>query len=101
MKRESCGVGFPACRFTGLSSPVFQRATGKSPEPADRNVCPTHLAALTLIELLVVIAIIGILAALLFPILSRGKEAARSTACLGHLHQIGLAVQLYVQDSRN
>src|SRR6185503_10792374 len=28
-------------RFTGLSSPVFRLATGKSPEPADRNVCPT------------------------------------------------------------
>ena len=34
-------AGFPACRFTGLSSPVFQRATGKSPKPADKNVCPT------------------------------------------------------------
>src|SRR5437868_2699017 len=33
-------AGFPACRFIGLSSPVFPRATGKSPEPADRNVCP-------------------------------------------------------------
>jgi N-glycosylase/DNA lyase len=28
-------------RFTGLSSPVFQRATGKPPAPADKNVCPT------------------------------------------------------------
>jgi hypothetical protein len=25
----------------GLSSPVFGQATGKSPEPADKNVCPT------------------------------------------------------------
>src|SRR6058998_1222389 len=41
-----CGqrrAGFPACRFTGHSCPVFLlRATGKSPEPADRNVCPTN-----------------------------------------------------------
>src|SRR5437773_6228784 len=36
-------AGFPACGFTGHSCPVFLlRATGKSPEPADRNVCPTH-----------------------------------------------------------
>ena len=36
-------AGFPACRFTGHSCPVFLlRATGKSPKPADRNVCPTN-----------------------------------------------------------
>jgi hypothetical protein len=35
-------AGFPACGLTGHSCPVFHiRATGKSPEPADRNVCPT------------------------------------------------------------
>src|SRR5262245_14684247 len=35
-------AGFPACGFTGHSCPVFLlRATGKSPEPADRNVCLT------------------------------------------------------------
>src|SRR5262245_20016287 len=57
--------------------------------------------AFTLIELLVVIAIIGILAALLIPVFSRGKEAARGTACLSNLHQIGVGLQLYVQDSQN
>src|SRR5216110_2964625 len=70
-------------------------------ETAGDNWRNSASAALTLVELLVVIAIIGILAALLFPLLSRGREAARSTACLGQLHQIGLGVQLYVQDSRN
>ena len=35
-------AGFPACEFTELSSSVFRnRATGKSPEPADKNVCST------------------------------------------------------------
>src|SRR5688500_5040720 len=38
---SECRAGFPACRFTELSSSVSGRATGKSPEPADRNVCPT------------------------------------------------------------
>src|SRR6185503_14091498 len=37
------GADIPVCRFTGLPSPVFRQATGKSPEPADRNVCPTPL----------------------------------------------------------
>jgi hypothetical protein len=32
----ACSAGFPACGFTGLSSPVdHERATGKSPEPAE------------------------------------------------------------------
>src|SRR5206468_1769508 len=36
-------AGFPACGCTGHSCPVFLfRATGKSPEPADRNVCTTY-----------------------------------------------------------
>jgi prepilin-type N-terminal cleavage/methylation domain-containing protein len=55
----------------------------------------------TLIELLVVMAIIAILAALLMPVLGRAKEAARSTQCLGNLHQIGIALQSYVADNQN
>ncbi|MFO7945561.1 MAG: DUF1559 domain-containing protein [Armatimonadota bacterium] len=52
----------------------------------------------TLIELLVVIAIIAILAAILFPVFARAREKARQTSCLSNAKQLGLAVQMYVQD---
>jgi prepilin-type N-terminal cleavage/methylation domain-containing protein/prepilin-type processing-associated H-X9-DG protein len=55
----------------------------------------------TLIELLVVIAIIGILAALLLPVLSKAKSYAQSASCKNHLHQMGMALQMYVHDNQN
>ncbi|UCH34100.1 MAG: prepilin-type N-terminal cleavage/methylation domain-containing protein, partial [Armatimonadota bacterium] len=52
----------------------------------------------TLIELLVVIAIIAILAAILFPVFARAREAARKATCLSNLKQIALAAIMYAQD---
>jgi len=57
--------------------------------------------AFTLIELLVVISVIAILASLLFPAFGRAREAGRATACLTNLRQVGLALQMYVQDNGN
>lgn len=54
--------------------------------------------AFTLIELLVVIAIIAILAAILFPVFARAKEAAKKAACLSNLKQIGTSFLLYLDD---
>lgn len=57
----------------------------------------THLA-FTLIELLVVIAIIAILAAILFPVFARAKEAAKLTQSLSQMRQLSLSVMIYAGD---
>ncbi len=54
--------------------------------------------AFTLIELLVVIAIIALLVSILLPSLAKARELANKTVCAGHLHQIGIALNLYVRD---
>ena len=55
----------------------------------------------TLVELLVVIAIIGVLAALLLPVLNKAKERAQMATDLNNNKQILLAAHLYAGDENN
>jgi prepilin-type N-terminal cleavage/methylation domain-containing protein len=55
-------------------------------------------SAFTLIELLTVIAIIAVLASLLLTSLHSASKKSRTTVCTFNLHQISLAVNMYMDD---
>jgi len=67
--------------------------------PANRS--RHSVQAFTLIELLVVISIIALLIGILLPSLGRAKETAQNVICQNNLRQIGIGIQMYLDDQRN
>lgn len=57
-------------------------------------------AGFTLIEVLVVVAIIALLISILLPSLKAAREQAKITVCASNLHQIGISITHYVNESR-
>lgn len=62
---------------------------------------PPASSGFSMVELLVTLAVMAILAALLLPLLARGKRRALATGCLGQVRQFQLALDLYAEDSRD
>lgn len=79
--------------FAGNFSSLKTMKTPQEQHPVRR--------AFTLIELLTVIAIIGILAAILIPVVGRVRDQAVSSLCVGNLREIGVAAHLYAAESND
>ncbi|HYE17030.1 MAG TPA: type II secretion system protein [Tepidisphaeraceae bacterium] len=55
----------------------------------------------TVVELLVVIAIIGVLVAILLPVLNKARSSSQAVGCLSNLRHITLGLNLYAADNHH
>ncbi|MHB8636941.1 MAG: type II secretion system protein [Fimbriimonadaceae bacterium] len=76
----------------------MKRLTEQESGTHDSRLKPRE-AAFTLIELLAVTAIVSMLAAILFPVFSQAKQAAKQCVALSNIGELGVAWLMYTDDA--
>lgn len=66
--------------------------------PERSGIMAKQGAGYTIIELLLVMAMIGVLAAIMFPVIIKARESAKISDCLSNMRQIGYGITMYVDD---
>ncbi len=79
--------------------PAARRDACSNPAPVPAPQRPHRSQAFTLIELLTVLAIVGVLIAILTPVVGKARASARDARCKSNLRQIGAAMTLYAHDN--
>ena len=84
-----------------MSNPEDQKLEGRSLAGGDvgPQACRRVRSAFTLVELLTVVAIIGVLASLLLTGIVSARKKSRATVCTVNLHQISLALNMYLDET--
>lgn len=85
-------------RVRGLRFPLLTSVRNRGRKIRGQALGRTN--AFTLIELLTVIAIIGILAAIILPVVGKVRASARSAQCSSNLRQVFNLYMIDVQDKR-
>ena len=83
----------------GWTSGIINELRFREFDVESNNMPRTDKRGFTTIELLVVISIIGILTALVLPVLAQSRRKAQQIQCVANLHQQGLALQSFVAEN--
>ncbi len=80
-----------------MDQPTFSPAPLTPPPPTRRS--PWVIVAMVLGGCAVLgLIMIAVLAAILFPVFANARDAARRTSCRSNMKQLGVSMQMYVQD---
>jgi prepilin-type N-terminal cleavage/methylation domain-containing protein/prepilin-type processing-associated H-X9-DG protein len=76
---------------------------GRWKEPSAMRPAPrwSRRVGFTLVELLVVVGIVGLLIAILLPVVGKAREAANRAKCLSNVRQLAAAVIGYMAENRH
>ena len=91
----------PIISIPATSTRPFPSAAHRAPDPARSPARLRGRSGFTYIELLVSLGVVGVLVALLVPVIGKGRASAQSAYCLSQLRQIATGFFQYAADNNH